>query len=99
MPRGRVRPTPRRVHPIVDPAPTGAVVKAIGVRKWMVTGWLVVTAVLLVLYLGVDAACAPLTTRPAPACVAARPPALARSCRPLTSAGAHGRVPRLAATP
>ena len=39
-------------HPIIDPASPAAVVNAIGLRKWLVTGWTLLVLVALFFFLG-----------------------------------------------
>jgi len=43
-------------HPIVDPAPASAVARAIGRRKYAVSGWLLLALVFVALYLGLSTA-------------------------------------------
>lgn len=43
-------------HPIIDPARVPAVVAAIGYRKWLVTGWMVLAVIFICLYLGFSTA-------------------------------------------
>lgn len=45
-----------KAHPIIDPASGSAVVKAIGLRKWAVTFWLLLAVLFIALYLGLSAA-------------------------------------------
>jgi len=45
-------PTAQGAHPIIDPASAAAVVQAIGLRKWMVSGWLLLALFFVGMYLG-----------------------------------------------